>query len=110
LKTPNRITLEEVNRMRDLWVKEFLGDEALILQPVACRQHFCRKCGSMIMQKLAYISIHVTEFETCSGPGHVERLPIPFCPHCEPEPETYGCLHIPIHRDVMSRSFNLRIQ
>jgi hypothetical protein len=93
MKTPNRVTLEEAKQARDVWGKEFLGAERQMWD--ALPPHFCRKCGSLILQKLTYISIHLAEFEYCSGSGHVERLPIPFCPSCEPEPESYGCLHVP---------------
>lgn len=104
MKTPQRVTVEALEQLRDDWLKEFIGNE---VGKTAAR---CLKCGSIILAKNALISIHVREFETCSGSGHVERLPIPFCPHCEPEPASYGCIHIPIQEDMMGRPFNLRIQ
>ncbi len=54
----------------------------------------CRQCGSKIEQRPCYVSIHTKLFETCSGFGQVELIPLPFCPACEGPPKNdHSCIH-----------------
>jgi len=55
----------------------------------------CAKCGAPPKLTLVYLSLHISEFESCAGPGRVWEVFLPWCPQCEPEPEQYGCVHMP---------------
>lgn len=45
----------------------------------------CPKCGSVIQQTTAYVSVWIKGFS--GGFGEVERYPFPYCPKCEGEPK-----------------------
>jgi hypothetical protein len=54
----------------------------------------CPICKGGFAESEVYLSLHAHEFEgTCTGTGKVWRVKLPWCPRCEREPETYGCVH-----------------
>jgi hypothetical protein len=54
----------------------------------------CPRCGARFSHKEVYLSRHALEMGVqCAGQGKVWRLAIPWCPRCECEPDTYGCIH-----------------
>lgn len=65
----------------------------------------CPRCGGNLAVVLAYISIHLLEFDFCAGAGNVVRVPVPYCPVCEDEPEQYGCIHLAHTCDPRNKSF-----
>jgi len=60
--------------------------------------------GCAAYGKEVYLSLHAHEFEgTCTGTGKVWRVKLPWCPRCEREPETYGCVHQNLISDTKDR-------
>lgn len=54
----------------------------------------CPVCNGGFAEKEVYLSLHAHEFKgTCTGTGKVWRVKLPWCPRCEREPETDGCVH-----------------
>jgi hypothetical protein len=54
----------------------------------------CPICKGGFAERELFLSLHAHEFkETCTGTGKVWRVKLPWCPRCEREPETYGCVH-----------------
>ncbi|GAI80065.1 unnamed protein product, partial [marine sediment metagenome] len=40
--------------------------------------HYCKECGSQVMQTTCYVSIHLKMFEpACAGSGKVEKINYP---------------------------------
>jgi hypothetical protein len=58
----------------------------------------CPKCQQPFARlKLVYLSRHAIEFGVqCVGQGQVVTARLPWCPKCEREPDTYGCVHEPM--------------
>ncbi len=56
----------------------------------------CRKTGADIMQTTLLVSVHLAEFgDQHAGMGKVVRMPLPYCPACEPEPaDPRTCVHV----------------
>lgn len=85
MKTPRKMTLDEfraaLERYRDTETRE---------GPNGLRR--C-KCGAVLRAVLVYFSIHDSPYKICAGSGRVARIPVPYCPYCEAEPDQYGCLH-----------------
>ena len=86
MNTPQKITMDEFR------AQSYRYREEELLKPT--RLPLRHICGTLLMHKDAYISYHDARFEGCAGKGTVEKLPIPYCPKCEQEPETHGCLHV----------------
>lgn len=86
MQTPKRISADEFvreyHRWRQLETK---------VKGVVC----CAHCDQRIAWRFCRLSLHVMDFQECTGPGTVLTIDIPFCPSCEHEPEGLGCLHIP---------------
>jgi hypothetical protein len=85
MRTPERITADE-------FVRNFVkfGTEQ-VAESGAIR---CRTCKTPIELAGAYLTIHAAEFSSCVGSGTVLRVLIPYCPKCEPAPNTTGCVHV----------------
>jgi hypothetical protein len=89
MKTPQRSTIEEFSDEAKRWAfTEAKSREDGIA--------ICAKCESVLELKEAHVSIHFIELSECTGAGRVSKFFIPYCPRCEPVPDTYGCLHIPM--------------
>lgn len=59
------------------------------------RRAVCLSCAGLLSSRTAYISVHSNEFrDQCAGEGRCFPFMIPYCSHCEPEPEMYGCIHM----------------
>jgi hypothetical protein len=90
MTTPKRLTVRQF--------RESLCDfrQQVRLGPAGLLRH--ATCGTPLRSKTVYLSIHDSPFpdSPCAGSGRVDRWKIPFCPACEPEPELYGCLHVPV--------------
>src|SRR5262249_2058395 len=57
--------------------------------------YLCNSCSNILEWRKCFISLHASEFPNCTGPGPVDRVPLPYCPQCEPQPENQGCVHMP---------------
>lgn len=85
MQTPERIAADEFARQYHNWR---LGTR--YIQGREC----CGYCEQRIAWRFCYLSLHEAEFPDCAGPGTVLRIDIPYCPSCEKEPESTGCLHV----------------
>ena len=75
--------------------------------------YVCKACKMNVQEGTAYISIHDSVFPGCGGAGQVKKVPIPGCPHCEPDGHTmYTCVHIDPEEaeELASLILPLRIQ
>lgn len=86
MNTPVRISADEFVRE---YVKAHAG------QIVKDRNIRCRECETVIERVPVTLSIHHEEIFSCTGPGTVLTIVIPFCPKCEQRPDGSGCLHVP---------------
>ncbi len=54
-------------------------------------KYYCWQCGSEVMSKTVYVSIHYKELRpTMAGGGEVETQEIWYCPQCGVEPSSYS--------------------
>lgn len=86
MKTPSRITPEELCRQLVAWLEEHASDHGT--------HYHCKRCGGLLFSRQVSFSLHDAAFgEHCVGSGEVRRADLPFCPRCEAVPEDTGCLH-----------------
>ncbi len=45
----------------------------------------CNKCNTVIQATTLYASVHESGWSNCAGFGEVKKLPLPYCPACEPD-------------------------
>lgn len=93
MKTPHCMTREEFRAEYQRW----------LVEATEGRPFRCKKCGTEPSVTITYLSLHVLEFGNCAGSGMVEKHLIGWCPVCETEPETQGCLHIPREEETALR-------
>ncbi|GAI75898.1 unnamed protein product [marine sediment metagenome] len=67
--------------------------------------HYCKVCGSQVMQTTCYVSIHLKMFEpACVGSGKVEKINYPFCPKCDGDIDhVTACYHVEVMEDTEFR-------
>jgi hypothetical protein len=61
----------------------------------------CPQCGGRLALAVCYVSWHSVEFgDLCAGAGRCDPLELPYCPACEQQPESSGCVHAPLDRQA----------
>jgi len=89
MNCPSKVTREEFNALVDAVFQTFKKDG---------EKWICPNCGSVILQKTAFVSVHDSRFSICAGSGKVIRTAIPYCPKCEPTIDAKaalsGCVHV----------------
>lgn len=54
----------------------------------------CPLCAGRLALAECFVSFHAIEFgDACAGEGKCQPVLIPFCPACEPVPDSKGCVH-----------------
>jgi hypothetical protein len=88
MKTPTKVSPRELALAITVW----LANNAIL----AGDEYHCTACGTLVLLHDVAFSLHAAEFgDDCAGSGRVERVHVPYCPHCEPIPQGYACIHIP---------------
>lgn len=91
METPKIVAL---NSTRDL--VRLVGEHAAEHYTRVNSGYKCNACGEGIRSVTTYITLHLQVFSTCAGPGQVVKVDLPYCPKCEPTPDTFGCVHLPL--------------
>jgi len=93
---PGKMTQKEFNR--------FMRQEIESRYEKRENGWFCKKCGAKVQQTACYVSVHEEVFgDTCAGSGKVQKLPLPYCPECEGEPQnTTTCVHVNFISNLIS--------
>lgn len=55
---------------------------------------YCLGCRTAIKCVNVTIEIHDLNPDICEGSGEKFEAGIPYCPHCEPRPVEFGCVHV----------------
>jgi hypothetical protein len=78
-------------------VEEWLRKNAVRIGSVHDQDVYEHRCAARgrIAYYEAYMSIHTPFPDMCAGFGKVERVQLPLCTACHPEPPVeYGCIHL----------------
>ena len=91
MNAPQRVPASQFNELVTDWLnfntfKTFLDFKG---EP----KFACKKCGSDILWRRAFLSVHDVGWSVCCGNGEVLNPTIPYCPKCEPNVNVFGCLH-----------------
>src|SRR5713101_2050845 len=92
MQTPARLSPEQFDSRKELFL-------ACKTDPHPGGGYYCRDCGSKIEYKPCAVSIHNRKFTACTNSGQEPwNVLVPYCPRCESEPVTVGCLHVNVER------------
>jgi hypothetical protein len=89
MAAPHKVTPETIVMLVEEWLRQ---NTVKIAQDVY--EHRCAARGRIGYYE-AYMSIHTPFPDVCAGFGEVQRIQLPVCTACHPEPPVgYGCMHV----------------
>jgi hypothetical protein len=103
MQTPYRLDLESLEDLGELC-------ESHIAECYTRKgeEYICKSCGATILRIGVHISLHISEWDRCAGPGVISEVDfLYYCPNCEEKPKKDGCVHLPLE---VLRPFMMRIE
>lgn len=94
MDAPVRVPQSAFNKLVEEWLKVHAFNTGLEFDKGQIREQYsCKTCGTSIVWRRAFVSVHNWIWSECVGDGEVVHPTIPTCPKCEPNVNVFGCVH-----------------